>query len=214
MDANESEPTPSAFLDIATNLLAILLIVTLFALNAPRQHQEGASQIQAPRRTAQSFIAPRRELFPPFSRFYLVFADRVVVWDQAAVVAALAADPEHHAGRTAQGRFLWLPEPLVTRDLDAFQLQFWPDREALLAQAAPWSAAHTAALLAQLAQDAARQQIAPVFIVYPDGMETFVPLYDQLQASGLRFRWFTQTDDAPLLIGRHVAQFTHYGLYW
>ena len=214
MDANESEPTSSAFLDIATNLLAILLIVTLFALTAPRQRQEGASQIQAPPSTAQPFIAPQRAIFPPFSRFYLVFADRVVVWDQAAVVAALAAAPEIHSGRTAQGRFLWLPEPLVTRDIDTFQLQFWPDRDALLAQAAPWSAAQTTALLAQLVQDAARQQIAPVFIVYPDGMEIFVPLYDQLQASGLRFRWFTQTDDAPLLIGRDVKQFTHYGLYW
>ncbi|MGQ9660676.1 MAG: hypothetical protein ACUVT0_11520 [Thermochromatium sp.] len=206
--------TPSALLDIATNLLAILLIVTLFALAAPRQSTEGASQLPAQSSTRPRFVEPRRELFPPFSRFYFVLADRVLVWDQEAVVAALAGAPDTRSGTTWQGRFVWRPEPLVTRDLDTFQLEFWPDRAALLGQSSPWHAEQTTQLVDELTQEAARDRIAPVFIVYPDGLETFVPIYERLQATGQRFRWFSQPPDEPLLIGRQVTQFTHYGLYW
>lgn len=207
-------PTPSAFLDIATNLLAILLIVTLFALAAPRQRDEGASQLPARPSAGPRFVEPQRERFPPFSRFYFVLADRVAVWDQEAVVTALAAAPDTRSGATWQGRFVWRPEPLVTRDIDTFQLEFRLDREAILSGSPPWSAEQTERLLDELAQDAARDRIAPVFIVHPDGLETFVPLYERLQTRGQRFRWFTQRPDEPVLIGRHVAQFTHYGLYW
>jgi hypothetical protein len=207
-------PTPSAFLDIATNLLAILLIVTLFALAAPRQRDEGASQLPARPSAGPRFVEPQRERFPPFSRFYFVLADRVVVWDQNAVVAALATAPNTRSGTIWQGRFAWRSEPLVTRDIDTFQLEFWLDRDAILTQSLPWSVEQTERLVVELARDDASDRIAPVFIVHPDGMETFVPLYQGLQATGQRFRWFTQRPDEPLLIGRHIAQFTHYGLYW
>lgn len=204
----------NAFLDIATNLLAILLIVTLFALATPRQLTEGANTLPSVAQAGPRFVEPRRALFPPFSRFYFVISDRVAVWDQEAVVAALAMDPATRSGRIWQGRFEWRPEPLVTRDIDSFQLRFWPDRDAILQQSPPWSAEQTLQLVAELARDAASDQIAPVFIVQPDGMETFVPLHARLQAAGQRFRWFTQPPEEPLLIGREIAQFTHYGLYW
>lgn len=208
------ETTPGAFLDIATNLLAILLIVTLFSLIGLRQPTEGASQLPAPPSAGIRFIEPQRYLFPRFSRFYFVLAGQVVPWDQEAVVRALADAPDQRSGQTGQGRFAWLPEPLVTRDIDTFQLRFWPERAALLADQTPWTEQRTEQLVIELADAAARQRIAPVFIVYADGMETFVTLYAQLQAAGLRFRWFARHPDEPLLIGRHPAQFTHYGLYW
>lgn len=204
----------NAFLDIATNLLAILLIVTLFALAMPRQLTEGANARPSQAQAGPRFVEPHRALFPPFSRFYFVIADRVAVWDQEAVVTALAMAPATRSGRIWQGRFEWRPEPLVTRDIDSFQLRFWTDRDAILQQLPPWRAEHTEQLVAKLAREAASDQIAPVFIVQPDGMETFVPLHAQLQAAGQRFRWFSQPPEEPLLIGREITQFTHYGLYW
>lgn len=207
-------PAQGAFLDIATNLLAILLIVTLFSLVGARQSSEGASQAQARPSAGARFVEPRRDLFPPFSRFYFVIGDRVVRWDQEALVAVLAAAPETRSGTTGQGRFEWLPEPLVTRDIDTFQLRFIPDRRAILEREPPWTTEHGERLLAELTRESASGQVAPVFIVHPDGMETFVPLYERLQAAGLRFRWFAQRPDEPLLLGRHPAQFTHHGSYW
>ncbi len=205
--------TPTALLDVATNLLAILLIVTLFALPALVQRQQGVSQLPVTAVSPLRFIAPQRELFPPFSRFYLVIAGRIVPWDQEAVIAALAQDPERPTGRTHQGQFIWIAEPLVTRDIDTFQLRFLPDPEAIAAQTPPWRAEETDHLLAEL-KGAAGERIYPVFIVYPDGMDLFAGLYDQLHQAGLRFRWFAHAADEPILIGRMPAQFTHYGIYW
>lgn len=205
--------TPTALLDVATNLLAILLIVALFALIGHPQRQQGASQLPADPVSHLRFIEPQRELFPPFSRFYLVIAGRIVPWDQEAVVAALAQDPERSVGTTPQGRFTWIAEPLVTRDLDTFQLRFLPDPQAIAAQTQAWRPEETDALLAELKR-AADHRVYPVFIVYPDGMDLFAGLYDRLQQAGLRFRWFAQAADEPVLIGRMPAQFTHYGIYW
>ena len=74
--------------------------------------------------------------------------------------------------------------------------------------------AATERLLADLSAAFAATRTAPVFIVHPAGMETFVPLYERLQAAGLRFRWFAQRPDEPLLLGRHPAQFTDHAIYW
>nr|WP_242470975.1 hypothetical protein [Thiocystis violacea] len=194
--------------------MAILLIVTLFSLIGLRQETEGANQSPLAPTTGARFVEPRRDLFPPFSSFYFVIADRVSHWDQEAVIEALAIAPDTGAGQTWQGRFEWLPEPLVTRDIDTFQLRFLPDRQAILAREPPWSPERTERLLAELAAASASARLAPVFIVHPDGLETFVPLHERLQAAGQRFRWFAQRADEPLLLGRHPAQFTHHAIYW
>jgi len=206
------DSTSSAFLDIATNLLAVMLILTLFALVAQR-HDTGAEPAPASHPPTERFLAPRREWFPPFSRFFFVTAGRVVPWDQEAVVAALAAAPTARAGRTWQGRYEWQPEPLPLRDLDGYRLRFFPEVAALVARVPPWTSADTERLVAELSH-AASARVAAVFIVHPDGMAQFAPLHEQLRARALRFRWFPQAPDAPLEIGREVAQFTHHVNYW
>ncbi|MBK5965176.1 hypothetical protein CCR95_14030 [Thiocystis minor] len=211
---DSESPAQGAFLDIATNLLAIILIVTLFSLVAARRDTQTSSHPAARPTSAERFVEPQRDLFPPFSRFYFVLAGRVARWDQEAVVAALSAAPDANSGTTAQGRYEWLPEPLVTRDLDTFQIRFWLDAQAVLTQEPPWSEIATERLLADLSAAFATTRTAPVFIVHPAGMETFVPLYERLQAAGLRFRWFAQRPDEPLLLGRHPAQFTDHAIYW
>ena len=203
-----------AFLDIATNLLAIILIVTLFSLVSMRHATQTAAHPAARPVSSPRFVEPRRELFPPFSRFFFVVSGRVVRWDQESVVAALIAAPDALFGTTAQGRFEWLPEPLVTRDIDTFQIRFFLDTPAILAQEPPWSEDATARLVSDLVAADTSSRIAPVFIVHPAGMETFVPLHERLQAAGLRFRWFAQKSDEPLRLGRHPEQFTAHAIYW
>lgn len=208
------EPAQGAFLDVATNLLAVILIVTLFSLvSLPHKTQSSthpaARPISMPR-----FVEPQRDLFPPFSRFFFVVGDRVLAWDQEALVAARLAEPNRNAGSLPQGRYEWVPEPLVTRDIDSFQVRFYLDRETALAQTPPWTPERAGPFIAELSAHHAAQRGLPVFIVHPDGMETFAPLYERLQAAGLRFRWFPQDADEPLLLGRHPAQFTDHVIYW
>lgn len=203
-----------AFLDIATNLLAVILILTLFSLVSVRPERDSSASPTARPTSLQRFVEPRRDLFPPFSVFYFVVSERVVRWDQEAVVDALAAAPDRDSGTTAQGRYQWLPEPLVTRDLDTFQLRFFLDRTAVSSQEPVFPEARIDAFIAELTAAHAARRAAPVFLVHPDGMETFVPIYERLQQTDLRFRWFAQAADAPLLLGRHPAQFTDHGIYW
>ncbi|MEZ5583645.1 MAG: hypothetical protein R3F37_13650 [Candidatus Competibacteraceae bacterium] len=214
MNPTEAGQTDSAFLDIAANLLAIMLIVTLFSLITVRYGADRSDNPLATINPNLPFVEPRRDLFPPFSRFFLVAAERVVEWDQAAVVTALQAEPEALSGNTRQGRYRLLPEALTVYDIDTHTLQFHPDIAGLAESVAPFDETGEAALVERLTQDYAASRRLPVFIVYPSGMETFARLYPRLQDSGLRFRWFARAEGAPLDIGRHPAQFTDYAIYW
>lgn len=210
MDSNEAD---SAFLDIAANLLAVILIVTMFSLLATPPRPHSASAPDAVTDPPLAFQTPRRELFPPFSRFYFVLEERVVRWDEDAVLAALAADPAD-SGTVAQGRYRWKPERLPLRDLDTYTLTFQPDPVALRTQTPPLTPEQAAALIAQWSQDYAHTRIAPVFIVYPSGMEAFALLYPLLEDARLRLRWFALAENKPLDVGRFPQQFTDYGIYW
>lgn len=212
MDGEESGQ--GAFLDIAANLLAVILIVTLFSLVSFQHKTHSSVHPDARPFSTPRFVEPQRDLFPPFSSFFFVVDDRVVRWDQDAVLAALRAAPRAFSGTTGQGRYEWLPEPLVTRDIDTYQIRFFLDIPVVLEQEPPVSAATLERWLAERARDYATHRTAPVFLVYPSGMETFVPLYEGLRNAGLRFRWFALRPDEPLFLGRHPAQFTDHAIYW
>jgi len=208
------DSTASAFLDIAANLLAIILIMTLFSLAATRHQTHSSTHPTAQRQPTLRFVEPRRDLFPPFSAFFFVTSDRVARWDQQAVLDALHSHPRSFSGITSQGRYEWLPEPLITRDIDTFQIKFFVDHEAISIKEPAFVKSMVPALIASLIGEYHRSRTAPVFIVYPSGMEAFVNLYKPLQNAGLRFRWFAHQADEPLFLGRHPAQFTHHAIYW
>lgn len=208
-----NEPTDSAFLDIATNLLAVMLILTLFALIGGRPHSNPAAHPLAPVQSEPRFDEPQRDLFPPFSRFYFVLADHIHPWDQAAVLEDLAARPEARSGQTWQGRYEWHSDPLVTRDIDSFRLRFFVDPDALAKSPPALACDDSAALIKELLQ-AQQAHTAAVFIVLPEGMEVFARLYPLLRERALAFRWFAQDAAKPLVIGRDTTQFTHYVSYW
>lgn len=213
---NNDHVTDSAFLDIAANLLAIIMIVTVFSLAAVRHQTYSSTHPAAQWRPTLRFVEPQRDLFPPFSTFFFVIADKVVRWDQHAVIEALHHNPRAFSGMTAQGRYEWLPEPLITRDIDTFQIKFFVDYAAIQTQTGEPTFDETLipTLIANLISEYRQSRTAPVFIVYPSGMETFVTLYTRLQDAGLRFRWFARNADEPLFLGRHPEQFTDYAIYW
>ena len=210
---NESQGD-AAFLDIAANLLAIILIVTVFSLLTIQRHTHSAADPDAVTDPPLPFDPPQRDLFPPFSRFFFVFDDRIAAWDQKPVVAGLMDQSRTFTATIPQGRYQWLAEPLTPRDIDTYRLNFFIDREALLQNTPAFDAAAATALTAELSAQYAEKRMAPVFIVYPSGMDTFAGLYPLLEQARLRFRWFALAENAPLYLGRYPAQFTDYGVYW
>lgn len=218
LDMEATESSDSAFLDLATNLLAVILIVTLFALIGASSHSNTGAYPLAQMHSEPRFNEPRRALFPPFSDFYFVLADHILLWDQDAVLDDLAQRSAARAGHTWQGRYEWQPDHLITRDIDGFRLRFFLNPNALEQQAAakqtPVFARHDTDLLLNTLMQAREQHRAPVFLVLPEGMDLFAALYPALHERGVRFRWFAQNPEQPLLIGRDPAQFTHHVSYW
>ncbi len=211
---HKSDLAQSTFLDIAANLLAIVLVITLFSLVTVKHQNTSATEPVVKTDSELLFIAPRRDLFPPFSVFFFVLADRIVRWDQDAVIDALHVDPQSFSGKTRQGNYQWLPEPLIARDIDTFQLDFLPDLQAILAHEPLLSDEKIDQSVTDMIEMYQNNRMAPVFIVYPGGMAIFVKLYARLQDAGVRFRWFAHHADEPLFLGRHPAQFTDYAIYW
>lgn len=198
-------------MDIAANLLGVILIVTVYALLASPPHPDRSDTMADP---TLPFLKPQRDLFPPFSSFYFALAGRVVRWDDDAVLAGLVVDPASTSGNTDQGHYRWQPETVPLRDIDTYSLSFQPERAAIERREPPLDSAHADALIAAIVQDFARSRRAPVFVVYPSGMDAFAILHPLLEEAGLRFRWFAFAEQRPLEVGRYPQQFLDYGIYW
>jgi hypothetical protein len=209
------ESVDQAFADIATNLFAVILMIMALTFVVSAYQNTGTDEHKnlVPQST-KPFDNKQRELFPPFSHFFVVFADRIVAWDQQVVVNALLADPTQHQGVTRQGRYEWIPEWIPVRDIDTFQIKFWFDFEQLHQQVEPFPLTQLATWIQSQQQSASTKRSAPVFLVYPDGMELFAMIHPQLLIARIPFRWFAQLPTEPLLLGRTVDQFTDYGIYW
>lgn len=204
----------SAFLDIATNLLAVLMIITVISMVTAQRASHSARDTQAVDEPTLKVNPRQRDRFPPFSQFYFVIDGRIAPLDLAPIGARLLADPETFTGAVALGHYRWLPEPITPRDIDTYQLQFSLDPAAVSAHIPEFSRASLADLIAELEAVYASERRAPVFIVYPSGMDVFAEIYPALSTAALRFRWFTRNRGATLLFARHPSQFTEFGTYW
>lgn len=199
----------TAFMDLASNLLAVVMIVTLFSLlslqSASREFDDPRPQERDP---TVDFRTPQRWLFPPLAAFYLVLEDQVRPWAADPIIAQLRDDPRRYNGRVPGGRYNWQGDERGSRDVDVYRLSFWPDPQAMIPNL------DDTALLQQLTEEYQHRRRAPVFVVYPSGMDAFARLYPQLEASTLPFRWFTRPEGEPLTVGRTPNQFLDHGIYW
>lgn len=204
----------SGFLDIATNTLAVVMIVTMFSLLTVRPQSYASKDPSAILDPPLRFHAPTSQLFRPFTTYYFVFENRVVPWDQESFVEALfAGGPGVETVTGPQGRVRLQGGAATARDVDEFQALFLPDFEAMAAQAAVWDDAATGPWLEGLSR-AVQTNNAPTFIVYRSGMDLFARLYPRLRDWGIRFRWYAWQDKEPLKIVRRVSEFTSFRFLW
>lgn len=199
----------TAFLDLASNLLAVVMIVTLFALLTVRDAARVVDDPLPQLDPALPFSTPQRRLFPPFSRFHLVMDGTIRLWQEDAIIQQLLDDPNRFNSQVAGGRYHWQGDQRGGRDLDSYRLRFWPE-----ADEGEGEPQVQESLLADLRRDYRERRAAPVFVVYPSGMDAFAGLYPALEDSGLPFRWFTLEEGEPLHVGRFPGQFLDYGIYW
>jgi hypothetical protein len=208
----------SAFVDVVSNTLMLVLVLTLLLVVAGLR--VAGAPWSEPQAAAPEMQSSRRELFPPWSRYYLVFDDYVVPLDLGAVAERLAADtlPADGRMRLAQGTVQWsdrradyadrLAVQLPVGDVDAYTLLLEPDFAAIAAAQEPFPIAEAPARIAAWAADERQHRRVPGFFVYASGMNLFAELYPELQAASLRFRWTTLKESEPIRLYRSEAQFT------
>ena len=199
----------ASFLDIATNVLAIVVIVTMFALLTVKPDK--ATQ-RDPRFDEEAALALRVQppvTERPFFDYYLVFDGRIVRWEQERYVEALIANGLHDTVDLPGGklRVSALPEP---RDPDSFSATFVPDFTALAARATPLTPETVDSVAADIADRVKTRGLAPNFVVFSSGMDAFGALYRGLRQEPVWMRWFLWAEDTPLKIERRVAHFARF----
>ena len=199
----------ASFLDVATNTLAIVVIVTMFALLTvePQTAAPRDPRFSEEPRLALRVQPPLAER--PFLDYYFVFDGRIVRWEQERYVAELVANGLRGTVALPGGklRLSAAPEP---RDPDSFSASFVPDFAALAERAAPLAPATVEAIAAAVMDRLDDRGLAPNFVVYPSGMDAFEALYRELRDKPVWLRWFLWSPDAPLKIERRASHFASF----
>ena len=199
----------ASFLDIATNTLAVVMIVTMFALltvkpetatqRDPRFDEEPRLALRA-----QSPLAER-----PFFDYYLVFSDRIVRWQQERYVDELIVNGLRNTIELPGGK-LRVSAAMEPRDPDSFSASFAPDFAALAARATLLAPETVDTVAADIAERLKTRGLAPNFVVFPSGMDSFEALYRRLRGEPIWLRWFLWSEDSPIKIERRVAHFASF----
>ena len=199
----------ASFLDIATNTLAIVMIVTMFALLTVKS--ETAVQ-RDPRFSGEPRLALRVQpplAERPFLDYYFVFDGRIVRWEQERYVAELISNGMRQTIALPGGK-LRVSAVMEPRDPDSFSASFAPDFPALAEQAAPLTSETLETVTEGIVGRLDNPGRAPNFVVYPSGMDAFEALYRNLREEPIWMRWFLWSEDVPLKIERRVAHFTSF----
>jgi len=199
----------ASFLDIATNTLAIVMIVTMFALLTVQS--ETAVQ-RDPRFSEEPSLALRTQpplAERPFLDYYLVFDGRIVRWQQERYVAELMSKGLRQTIALPTGK-LRLTAVMEPRDPDSFSASYAPDFQALAAQSTPLTSDALEAVIEVIVDRHNAAGMAPNFVVYPSGIDAFEGLYRSLREEPIWMRWFLWSEEIPLKIERRVAHFTSF----
>ena len=201
----------AGFLDVASNTLAIMIFVTMFALLTVRSEPAVLHDPRFDREPPLTLRVQPPLAERPFLDYYLVFDGVIVRWDQERYVEQLIANGLRDTVRSEGGK-LRVSATEEPRDPDSYSASYFPDFDALAKRAAVLTAETVEAVAAQIRGREKAHGLVPNFVVYPSGMDAFEALYAELRETPLWMRWFLWSEDAPLKIERRVANFTRFEL--
>ena len=201
----------AGFLDVASNTLAIMIFVTMFALLTVRSdpavlHDPRFDRDPALTLRVQPPLAER-----PFLDYYLVFDGGIVRWEQERYVEHLIAHGLRDTVDGEDGKLRVSPR-MEPRDPDSYSASFAPDFDALTGRATSLTPESVETVAADIRERARTQGLVPNFVVYPSGMDAFETLYRELRETPIWLRWFLWSEEAPLKIERRAANFRRFEL--
>lgn len=209
------QQTDQAFLDIAANTLAVIIIVTVFALAVTRDDRPATLHPDAVREPPIVFRAGRTSPLPRVSRIVILSRGRLFELDTEEVVAALLDRPDPLRGELdlTQGRVAFVHLKLAGSDANLYDFRFRPGED-YVAQLPPLREEHIEELLARWRNDWSANGIATSVVVFESALAAFEPLHERLLALDLPWRWVVKADGTPVVIRRTPSGFRSLTTYW
>jgi len=211
----DNDNNETGFLDVAANTLAVILIVTVFAIQQIQQQTPFRVDPYAKETPPLSFPVTAPRIFPPYSKYFLIFDDGIVSWNQDEAVRQLHEQtfrkPVH-----ADGVVVISPASFEGRDIDSYRVTWTPDFEQLRKRLQPIDDETAKTLVAQLEAMYDDGNISPTFLVFASGMNAFARLYPHLidPTRGLHWRWYNWKQGQPVVISRSYRNFATLGNAW
>lgn len=200
----QGDAAESGFVDVATSLLAVILLATMMAL--------AAGTVSSVNTTAQEpgdglrLRDPSREMLPPFSSYHVVAGGRIAEFSLGGIGEAIAADPSASSGQVDFGRWTLIALRNVSRDVDSYELRLRLSQDWL--SKAP--TLETDTIAGKWASETRERGRVPLVFVRPSGMESFAALHAALLERGVRFRWLPVEEEGELRLFRTFDMFLRY----
>lgn len=191
MDSNDDND--GAFVDMVTNAFGVILLITLFIFVA-----SGAILVQQvdnmePENETIDFTPSKRFLFPPYSRYYLFYADKVLDFDLNSVARQLVNDPQNVEVSLPYAVFQLFdgrdvsPAQYLFSDIDYFRLSFELVPSGIELAGQNLLIGEEAHFIDKV--KAEMGTMMPTFMVHKTGMDLFSRVFPYLMKSKIRFRW-------------------------
>lgn len=205
----------SGFLDVATNTLAIIIIVTVFSLAVVRETIPTSPEPDAVLDPPLIYRVGERTPFPPPSIFVLFVDARTLRLDGDGIVMQLLDKPPGPVMRetVSQGRIDFMPLSASGYDVDIYQFAFTPD-PTYIATLPPFDPAQAAAFVDDVEQTWRTSGHAPTFLVYPSGMDAFAAAHAALEQRAMPWRWVLIQEGQPIRLERSSRGFRSFTTYW
>ena len=199
----------TSFLDVATNVLAIIMIVTMFALLAVKTETAVPHDPRFREEPAYTLRTQPPQVERPFLDYYFVLEGGIVRWGQERYVDRLVAEGLRDTIHLPQGS-LRISPLMAPRDPDSFIASFAPDFSVLADLAKPLTQETVGTVVAGMLERWENDRLAPNFVVYPSGMDAFTKLYRDLREEPIWLRWFLWSKEKPVRIERSSKHFARF----
>jgi hypothetical protein len=191
-------------LDVSANALAVLILATMLLITvaAPPSPR---GEVRASERPDLFYPSPLDLPVPPQSAYWVVTGAGLTRLDLDAFAEGLAGGAS--VTRTDQGEATLIIDRRNYRDLNDHRLHLSLDLGALSQTAIPIGSAEDLSRASEeIRREFEQAGILPTFLIMPDSIEVFAPVYWHLRTGEVAMRW-TAISDGRLILSRRVDDF-------
>jgi hypothetical protein len=181
-----------SFVDIVTNAFGVILLITLFIfITSSLISVQRVGKTKLENKTID-FTPSKRFLYPPYSRFYLFYADKMLEVDLNSVARKLLEQSQKSQISMPYGTFslgdqLARNSKSLYSDIDHYNLTFDLQPTGIEKVGKNILIGQEKTFIAQVKQQMGTT--IPTFMVHKTGMEVFSRVFPYLMESQIRFRW-------------------------